>query len=231
MKRIFITTAILIFTAIFTSPAFAQRQALAGEWTLVRMVRDTWQVPMVSTTGKTPTIKFSSEGFSGNGGCNSYGGSYTVDGGKFTPGPIRSTKMACAGEVNAQESAFFAIMGKADSYQVADYTLTIAGEGGAYSLAFLRKRVEEKPFLWIVDKKKVDCRGIVHQNCLQVKKTDADEWEILREKIVGFKYQPGRYYLIRVKRSMKSVMMANDFIYEYKLVKVISRTRLMPHVD
>jgi heat shock protein HslJ len=244
MKKILITTAILIFTAVFSIPALGQ-QELSGEWELTRMVRDGKELPMV-TTGKTPTIKFG-EGFAGNGSCNSYGGSYTIEGKKFKAGPIRATKMACAGEVNAQEMAYFSLLEKMDSYQILKGTLTMAGEGGLHSLTFavrpdVRSPVEEaaeetrpepkeKTLLWIVDKGQVDCRGIVPQKCLQVKQRDFDEWQILRAEIGGFKYKPGRYYLIRVKRTMKSWTMANGQVYDYKLVKVISRTRLMPHVD
>jgi heat shock protein HslJ len=211
---------------MFVSQASAQggqSGRLSGEWTLIRMVRDTWDVPLTGG-GKTPTIKFADEGFSGNGGCNSYGGSYTTEGSKgFKAGPIRSTKMACAqGGANGRETAFFDIIGRADTYRITGNTLVLSSDGGAYSLTFKRQAMaEEKPFLWIVDKRQVDCRGVVHQNCLQVKKTDAAEWQILREPIKGFKYIPGKYYLIRVQPTAKG----------YKLVKIISRTRLMSHVD
>lgn len=223
MKRIFITTVIFIFTLIFVSQASAQVARLTGEWTLTHMVRDTWDVPLAGD-GKTPTIKFTDEGLSGNGGCNSYGGSYTTEGSKgFKAGPIRSTKMACTqGGVSGRESAFFDILGRADTYRITGNTLVLSSDGGAYSLTFQKKPApEDKPFLWIVDKRQVDCHGVVHQNCLQVKKTDAAEWQILREPIKGFKYLPGKYYLIRVQPTAKG----------YKLVKVISRTRLMAHVD
>ena len=223
MKRILITTAIFIFTLMLVSQAAAQGAQLSGEWTLTRMVRDTWDGPLVSG-GKTPTIQFTDEGFSGSGGCNSYGGSYTTQGSKgFKAGPIRSTKMACMqGGVGGQETAFFDILGRADTYRRTGNTLVLSSGGGAYSLTFQKKLApENKPFLWIVDKRQVDCRGVVHQKCLQVKKTDAEEWQILREPIKGFKYLPGKYYLIRVQWTASG----------YKLVKVISRTRLMAHVD
>ncbi len=213
-----------MFALMFVSQVSAQGGRLSGEWTLTRMVRDTWDVP-VAATGKIPTIKFTDEGLSGSGGCNSYGGSYTTEGTKgFKAGPIRSTKMACTqGGANGRETAFFDIIGRADTYRLTGNTLVLSSDGGAYSLTFKRQGMapEDKPFLWIVDKRQVDCRGVVHQNCLQVKKTDAAQWEILREPIKGFKYLPGKYYLIRVQWTAKG----------YKLVKVISRTRLMSHVD
>jgi heat shock protein HslJ len=220
MKKIFTSTAILIFTFVLTTPIFAQ---LSGEWTLTKMVRDTFEIQL-SKDAKAPTLKFGDDRLSGNGGCNSYGGAYTMEGDKgFKAGPVMSTKMACmSGDGNKQESAYFDTLGRADSYRITGNTLMLSGDGGAYSLTFKRLGgLKSRPFLWIVDKKMVDCQGIVHQNCMQVKKTDIAEWEILRAPITGFKYHSGRYYLLRVQQTAAG----------YQLVKLISRTKLMPHVD
>jgi heat shock protein HslJ len=220
MKKIFTSTAILIFTLILTGQTFAQ---LSGEWTLTKMVRDTFEVRL-SQDAKAPTLKFGDERLSGNGGCNSYGAGYKTEGDKgFKAGPVMSTKMACMRpDANKQESAYFDTLDRADSYRITGNTLMLSGNGGAYSLTFRRLGgIKSRPFLWIVDKKMVDCQGIVHQNCMQVKKTDIAEWEILRAPIAGFKYRPGRYYLLRVQQTADG----------YKLVKIVSRTRLMPHVD
>jgi heat shock protein HslJ len=217
MKKTFITAAIFIMAGLFTA-VYAQ-QTPSGEWTLTRMIKDDKNISL-SANGKTPTIKFGDEGFSGNAGCNSYSGNNIGDKGTFKAGPVRSTKMACAPEVSEQENFFFSVLEKAAVIDVSDGTLSLSSSDSRNSLRF-RQKSDDTPFLWIVDKKQVDCRGIVHQNCLQVKKTDVVEWQILRTKIEGFNYKPGKYYLIRVKRA------ANG----YKLVKVISRTRLMAHVD
>lgn len=236
MKRILTTTAILILTTFSAATAFAQ-QPLYGEWDLVKITKDGKDVPVVPAR-KTPSIKFDKESSAaGSGGCNGYSGSYTTQGGKINFGPIRATKMGCAPEINRQEILFFELLNKTDRYKMSGGRLVLSDEAGTNALHFVSlappqiaddvKPVEpptkpdERPFLWIVDKKKVDCRGIVRQNCLQVKKTDAAEWEILRDKIAGFRYKPGKYYLIRVKRTAAG----------YKLVKIISRTRLMAHVD
>jgi heat shock protein HslJ len=217
---------------------------LYGDWELTKMIKDGAEMAL-APGGKTPTIKFSKEGFNGTGGCNGYAGSYTTAaGGKWTVGPVRSTKMACMGGVNVQEAAYFEILGKTTQYRMSKGSLLLTDSGGNNSLTFRYKAPEtpatkveapaeprEKTFLWIVDKQRVDCRGIVRQNCLQVKETDAAEWQILRESIAGFKYKPGKYYLIRVKRILKTSAMANAPVFDYKLVRVISRTRKMPHVD
>lgn len=224
-------------------PVFAQ-EPLYGEWQLMKIVKDGAEIPLV-TGGKTPTIKFAKEGFSGNGSCNSYSGSYTLaGGGKWLAGAIRSTKMACMdGGANTQEANFFAILEKASQYRVSKGSLLLTDSGSQNTLTFLFKdwikpgedtrppEPAEKKLLWIVNKERVDCRSAAPQKCLQVKNMDFEEWQNFYGTIAGFKYRPGKYYLIRVLRTRKPNVPANAPVYNYKLIRVVSRTRLMPHVD
>ena len=54
-----------------------------------------------------PTLLFDATGnASGNGGCNTFNGSYTVDGATIAFGPMISTKMACVGPGDLVESAY-----------------------------------------------------------------------------------------------------------------------------
>ncbi len=62
----------------------------------------------------------------GSGGCNSYGGSYAVEGDALTFSGIASTLMMCADEaVGAQETAFFEALNTATRYELTDEGLTI----------------------------------------------------------------------------------------------------------
>jgi len=241
MKRI-LTTAIFILTGLFTLQTFAQ-QPLYGEWVLARITMDGKDVP-VEPAKKTPGIKFDKEtSATGSGGCNGFSGAYTAGSGKISFGPIRSTKMGCAPEINKQETLFFELLNKTSRYQLSGGSLILSDESGKNALRFVSLAppppAEDEPpaepkvkiFLWIVDKQRVDCRDVVFKKCLQVKETDAAEWQVLRASIAGFKYRPGGYYLIRVKRILKTSMMANASVYDYKLVRVIKRTKKMPHVD
>lgn len=56
----------------------------------------------------TPTAIFGADGtISGSGGCNSYSGTYQVDGDALTiPGPLTTTMMMCDEAVMAQETVF-----------------------------------------------------------------------------------------------------------------------------
>lgn len=95
----------------------AQTQQLEGKsWTLVR-----WGSPdnLKSPVGdKDITAQFSQGKVSGSGGCNSYNGTYTIDGSQINFGPTASTKMACLDDTMNQESQYFAALDGAKSYKL-----------------------------------------------------------------------------------------------------------------
>lgn len=245
MRRTLITIAIFILAALSAAPAFAQ-QPLYGEWDLTRITKNGREVPVVAAR-KTPGIRFDSGSrAAGSGGCNGYSGSYSTGGGKINFGPIRATEMGCAAEINAQEMLFFDILSKAKIYKMSGGTLILSDETGKNALHFVSlappQPADEEPpaalpapvekiFVWLVNKQLVNCRDVVLRRCMQVKEKDYDPWETLHATIAGFKYRSGRYYVIQVKRVSKKGISAGTPAYDYKLLKVVSRTRKMPHVD
>jgi heat shock protein HslJ len=78
------------------------------------------------------TLKFDKETkrVGGNGGVNSYGGDYKVDGDKLTVSNIVSTKIAGPEPVQSQENAFFRILQSAQSFKINGQELTITGTEG-----------------------------------------------------------------------------------------------------
>ena len=90
-------------------------------------------------TGSTVTLAFSADGQAGgNGGCNSYGGDYTVEGDTVTFGEIISTLMACADQnVTEQEQQYLAALGAANRFAITADTLTIWFDDGASELNFV----------------------------------------------------------------------------------------------
>jgi len=73
------------------------------------------------------TIEFvDSSQVSGSGGCNTYSGTYQVNGEMMTFNPLISTRMACTDEaITAQESTFFQALESASRYEVTDEQLLI----------------------------------------------------------------------------------------------------------
>ena len=68
-------------------------ETLSGEWILKTIAGgDVAEL----FKGKPATINFSEDVVNGNGGCNSYRGTYKLDMNTITFGPLMSTKMACS---------------------------------------------------------------------------------------------------------------------------------------
>ncbi len=74
------------------------------------------------------TAEFMDGQVSGSGGCNSYNGTYEVDGNNIQFGPMASTMMACEPPVMNQEQGYFAAMGMATTFQVEGESLQMWDE-------------------------------------------------------------------------------------------------------
>ena len=119
------------------------QQVLAGtDWKLVSMGRvgadDT------SVTGNPITLKFGNDGrISGSGGCNSFGGTFSVEGDSIKFGQIFSTRRACIDEKgNKQESAYLAALQSASRFRVTDRQLSIYYDEGRSLLEFRNEKPE-----------------------------------------------------------------------------------------
>ena len=103
----------------------------------------TWTVESISidgsatapASGTAMTAVFEDGTVSGTGGCNTYSGSYSVDGDAITFGPLVSTLIACEDPIGAQEQAYFAALARADGFDVDGGTLTLS-EGDTALVSF-----------------------------------------------------------------------------------------------
>ncbi|HTO81969.1 MAG TPA: META domain-containing protein [Methylomirabilota bacterium] len=67
------------------------------------------------------TLQLGTDGrASGRGGCNGYGGAYTLTGDALSFGPLLSTKMACAPALMDREQRYFQTLAQTAHYAVAD---------------------------------------------------------------------------------------------------------------
>jgi heat shock protein HslJ len=107
---------------------FAQVPALSGsQWQLVSLNG----TPVIE--GSTVTIGFGADNrVFGSSGCNSYGGTYEVEGSTLTFSMLVSTLRACTEEaLNQQESAFVAALDGTVAYTIRGAELVITGSSGA----------------------------------------------------------------------------------------------------
>ena len=104
--------------------------ALAGNWVLVSY--GDAMAPTEVPAGVTVTAKFDAGQLSGNNGCNSYTGTYTVDGSNLTITPGASTMMACQEPQSTVEQAYMAALPLVTTFATAEGGLTLTyGDGQA----------------------------------------------------------------------------------------------------
>jgi len=120
---------------------FSAEQPLPLVGTAWRLDGITTGTDAVSSTlaGTEVTATFAADGtLSGNGGCNQYNTSYTVDGDALTvDGGIMSTKMACEQDVMDQEAAYLAALAETAAFEIEGSTLTLSDGDGASLLSFV----------------------------------------------------------------------------------------------
>jgi heat shock protein HslJ len=82
-------------------------------------------------TGTTLTLKFDAKRVSGDGGCNTFSGPFTVSGtDTIAIGPLASTLKACADPaLDTQEQEYLTALQLAKTYRVTGNTLTLFREG------------------------------------------------------------------------------------------------------
>jgi heat shock protein HslJ len=76
---------------------------------------------------------------SGKGGCNGYGGSYSIEDRSLRFGPLAATKMACAIEVLDQEQAYFDLLAQVERYAVGDDGVLVLATADGREIRFLRE--------------------------------------------------------------------------------------------
>jgi heat shock protein HslJ len=95
------------------------------------------ELPVVE--GSTVTLDLGTNGeISGNAGCNSFGGTFTLDNSKLTVGEITSTLMACTDQlVMDQENQVLTALKNATGIELNGDELTILYNEGKSALRFL----------------------------------------------------------------------------------------------
>ena len=127
-------TAVVILVAALTvigcsQPAASTAPSAAGP--PAELPGTSWVLQGISGaqlgTG-VPTIDFGTDGnVSGSAGCNTFNGTYTVDGSSISFGPLASTKMACPTADMAVETAFLAGLAGAKTWSIQALFLTLDG--------------------------------------------------------------------------------------------------------
>jgi heat shock protein HslJ len=178
------------------------------------------------------TLNFADGGINGSAGCNSYFGVFTQSGSSLTFGAIGSTKMACPDPTMQQENEYLAALGAVSSFTLDGDQLTLAYEDGR--LIFTEGPVEDANDEADMDEEEaiktlfvgpelVDCVGVAPQECLQVRESKDEEWSLFYGQIIGFEYEPGYEYELRVTETEIDNPAADASSLEVTLVAIVSQ--------
>ena len=176
-----------------------------------------------SAFGDIPiSLIFADGGLSGNAGCNSYFGDYTLTGEVLTIGVVGATMMACDPDIMQIEQQYLDALAKARLVAINGDRLTITLESG--SLHFSNAQPIEK--MIFVGPEQVDCMGMVPQKCLLVRDVNSAEWEYFFDSIAGFEWEAGFEYELRVRVSPIENPPADGSSVLYELIEVVSKTEV-----
>ena len=84
--------------------------------------------------GTAVTAEFGADGrVTGSGGCNGYGGPFTLDGTALAIGPLATTMRACPAPegIGEQEAAYFAALGRVTTWSYSEDRLQLRAADGA----------------------------------------------------------------------------------------------------
>jgi heat shock protein HslJ len=114
---------------IFEQPEPTPEPPLTGTvWVLDALsAGDTVQSVLAGTT---VTLEFTDEKASGATGCNHYGASYSLEEGGITFGVMEVTLQDCGAEIMAQEAAYLAALGSAETFTLEGGALAIHSPDG-----------------------------------------------------------------------------------------------------
>jgi heat shock protein HslJ len=103
---------------------------LEGDWN-VTGYNNGKQAVTSPISGTTLTATFTADAVSGSAGCNTYNGTYTLDGDALKIGPLATTRMACDPAIMDQETLFLAALAASTTVEQTGATVTLRNAAGA----------------------------------------------------------------------------------------------------
>jgi heat shock protein HslJ len=184
----------------FTVPLTMAGQSLTepSKWELV--------TPSVPKPAKPPVLTFEKGRF-GLRVCNSIGGSIKIEPTKLVGGQAVSTLMACVNpDLMSLEKELTEAITKNRTYAVAGNELTITSKSGEqyvfHSVAMPSASAKTR-FIYVASETK-SCTGVARMDCLQVRESNDQPWQLHYGPIIGFDFVPGTEYRLRIKEEKLS---------------------------
>ena len=119
------TSAAAVLLTAGCGTAAGSAPEVNGEWELVEFSQDGAVVP--DPADGRATLTMADGELSGTSFCNSYSGSYRLDGDALSVSGLGGTEMGCAAELMDAEAAYLAALGAVDQAGNADGYLVLSG--------------------------------------------------------------------------------------------------------
>ncbi|WP_420640770.1 META domain-containing protein [Candidatus Leptofilum sp.] len=245
--KMFTLSLLILFTIIACSPAGsggdlepdldATPSLDNTDWVLDKFGPEGEETAVLPNT--SITLNFADGGANGSAGCNNYFGEATQSDNALNFGAIGSTRMACPEAIMQQENAYLAALGTVNSFTLEDDQLTLQYEDGillftAGTPEEANDEAAENAKTLFVGSELVDCVGVAPQQCMQVKDSLDGEWTLFYDQIVGFTFEPGFEYELRVTETEIENPPADGSSLEVALVEIVSKTAVptqLPEVN
>ncbi|WIY82783.1 META domain-containing protein [Propionimicrobium sp. PCR01-08-3] len=134
-----VLASVLLFTGCAVTPTPFDRTSLPGDGGASGLVGPTWVLDELNdepaVEDASTTLTFNEDGtLGGSGGCNGYGGNYTLDGDQLGISGLISTMMACPGPIMPQENAFMDALPRTTKFAIVDDQLTLYEQDRALAI-------------------------------------------------------------------------------------------------
>jgi heat shock protein HslJ len=124
--------------AVVLTYAAGPANPLVGEW-IVTGYNNGSEAVVSPLEGTELTAIFTGDAVSGNAGCNTYNGGYTLDGDQVAVGPLMTTMMACEDAIMAQEQQFLTALQVPATVEVSGGNVTLRDAAGAMQVTLAPK--------------------------------------------------------------------------------------------
>jgi len=211
--------AALALAALLASCADAEHMAATGTPTpasatpaaaLPSLDRTRWSLVDSRLAAASPEdkdrvrLEFTTDRLSANSGCNLGNGGYRIENRVLILSPMAATKRACVGPGADYETAFFAFLDSRPTVRLDKNGDELVLESQGAEQRSLRFRSVPMPSANAVQKfiyvaaERAPCTGVAPKQCLQVRNTPEEPWQLHHDEIIGFDPEPGIEYRLRI---------------------------------
>lgn len=190
------TTAIIV--ALLSAPVMARPNLIGTEW----------QLASPKLAEPLPTLSFQAKGISGFAGCNRFTGHANAEG-KLV---IATTRMLCTPAMMQTEQAYIGFLSQPFHIKTDGKAQQLVLSGSAGEYRFVRKPeqatgqsaaattpVQRPQYLFVSAVRKNCSAGAGQMQCLQVRSSEQQPWQLFYGEIEGFTPQPDTAYYLKLR--------------------------------